>query len=482
MFTPNNTTDLDGLLDSIGSFYRNLDEDSKDRIKNFWKGMIDSVAGLYYDLRQNHLAKLLHYTQGYIEDRFKELNIIFSGTNKNVSDLKFSPPTSVQATNVSESSDQEAYVYTITSKTDYGESTPSMQAPLISGATTLTSNYNSITWSLVSGISSYGIYGRVPGSLGLLTTVSGVPYTLSGTYTFVDSGIYTPGSLEPSTNTATWGYLYNIPDNQCYMTIPTLSGANTGQILHENTDYEIEDLRKLKFIKPLSSGILPGYISYNTDNAGYEMGELFIANNAIALLPMVTNYYWKGLGIENVSDVTNEQLYYPRLSGIGEETYYDGQIKYAQHLCHWTYAMSNVVRKHPTMSNIRHGLALIMGLPFSYYNGTVIGIANDSNYKYITISGTEGIYTYEVTSTLNFQYEVDDEVTRFAILTDGTYASDYLDDFTLISGNTLREGQIKEFDLFTKVYSDDTHKFKLMESTGRDITKLKTGDEVTVEV
>lgn len=482
MFTPNNTTDLDLLLDSVGSFYKNLDENSKTRIKNFWLGMIESMAGMYYDLRQNHLAKLLYYTQGYIEDRFKEFDVIFSGSNKNVSDLQFSPPSGVWASNVTASADQEVYVYSITSVTDYGETLPSTQAPLISGSETLSSNPNTVTWTLVSGIDTYKVYGRTPTSIGLLTTLSGVAYSISGTHSYVDSGVHTVGSGEPVVNTATWGYTFSIPGSQHFMTIPTLSGAGMGQLLTEGTDYEIEDLQKLKFLKPLSSGIVDGYISYDTANAGYEMAETYIANNAISLLPIIPHYYWKGLGVENTYDVTNSTLYYPRLSGIENDSYYNAQIKYAQHLYHWTYAMANTVRKHPTMTNIKHALGLIMGIAFSYYAGTVTNIDSDDNYKYITISGTDGMYTYKVASTLNLQYEEDDAVTRFALLTDGTYASDYLDDFNLISGNTLKEGQITEYDLFTNVYSEDDHKFRLMESIGRDVTKVKTGDEVTIEV
>ncbi|HNW88101.1 MAG TPA: hypothetical protein PKN48_00430 [Bacteroidales bacterium] len=479
MFSPTVNVDLDLLLDSLGSFYKNLDEDGKTRIKNYWTVLIESVGGLYYDLYQNHLAKLLNYTQGFIENQYQEYKVIFDGDDKNVTEIVYNCPTVSALHNDSYSTDNTQYLYSVTSVTDYGETTPSTSVILISGAETLATNSNYFSWNLVSGISTYSIYGRTEEDFGLLYTISGIPYTENGTYEFTDDGSFTPGVAPPEENTAIWARVFTIPTNLYYMTIPTLSGQSTEQTLYENDDYEIEDLRKIKFIKPISSGIQPDYISYNAKNANYEISEVFIAKQELCLIPSLTSIYWPGLGLDIPSDIVNYNLYYPLLSGLDSETYFNQRQAYTKHLVFWTYGLVNVLREPPTMSNIKKALAFLMGLAFSYITGTVIAIDNDTEYKYITISGTDGQYTYKVSTLLNLQFEQGDSVTKFDILTDGTYATDYIEDLALVSGNTLKEGQITEYDMFTEVYSINDHKFRLYETFGEDILKIKTGDELT---
>jgi hypothetical protein len=479
MFNPVINVDLDLLLDSLGSFYKNLDEDAKTRIKNYWTVLLESVGGLYFDLYQNHLAKLLNYTQGFIENQYQEYNVIFTGDDKNVTEIAYSYPTISALYNESVSADDTYYVYSVTSVTDYGETTASPTSILVGGAETLTTNNNFLSWNLVSGISVYNVYGRTEDDFGLLFTVSGASYVEGGTYEFTDDGSLTPGSEPPEENTAIWARVFTIPSNLYYMSIPTLSGQSTEQTLYENDDYEIEDLKKIKFLKPISSGVQTGYIAYNARNAGYEVSETFISRQELCLIPSLSSIYWPGLGLDNPADIVNYSLYYPLLSGLEEENYFDQRQAYAKHLVYWTYGLVNVLREPPTMSNIKKALAYLMGIAFSYITGTVIAIDTDENYKYITISGTDGQYTYKVSALLNLQFEQGDSVTKFDILTDGTYVTDYIEDFALISGNTLKEGQITEYDLFTEVYSDNDHKFRLYETFGEDVLKIKTGDSLT---
>lgn len=482
MFNPQVNVDLDLLLDSSGSFYKTLDEDSKTRIKNYWTVMIEAIGGLYYDLYQNYFGKLLHYTQGYIEDRYQSHRIIFDGDSQNTVDIMYSSPTVSSLYNIP-SSDEIIYSYSVSAVTDYGETTASQELILVSGASDLSLDNNYFSWNLVSGISAYNIYGGTINNFGLLHSISGISYTVGGTYEFVDNGSYTvdTGTLPPTENTAIWSRIYTIPTNYYYMTIPTLSGQNTGQVLYENIDYEIEDLTKIKFIKPLSSGVQTGYISYNTANAGYEIAETFIANQQIYLIPNLTSVYWPGLGIDEPYNLINDNYYYPFISGIEALSYFDQRVLYSKHITLWTYGLINNLRKEPTMTNIRAAVGYLMGLPFSYEDGTVITIENDGNYKYITISGTNS-YTYKVPNTLEFAYTVSGLVSRFDLLTDGTYVSDYIEEPTLVSGNTLRYGQITEYDIFTQVYSDNDHRYKVLNTLGENIATVKTGDSTTREI
>ncbi len=481
MFNPTVTVDLDSILDSLGSFYTDFDDASKNRIKNYWTSMIESVGGLYYDLYQNHLSKYLYYTQGYIENKFREFKVVFEGDNKNVEFLQFSPPSGLSISNTP-SIDNEAYAYSVSCVTDYGETLASNPIPLISGSSTLSSSPNTLQWHTVSGIDTYNIYGRDASDHGYLHQVSGITHVEGVLTTFIDSGIYVASGTVPTTNTATWGYNYTIPDDFHYFTIPTLSGVAEQQLLTESVDYEIEDLRKIKFLKPATAGIQDGYIAYDSTNMAYEVSETFVASNSICLIPILASIYFKGFGIDDPAEITNSSLYYPYISGLDSLTYYEQQTSYAKHLYHWTYAMSYVLRQPPTINNVKHGLGLVLNVPFNYYSGTVISVADDTNFKYINISGTEGSYIYKVASSLDLNYSAGETVDRFALLTDGTYVTDYIEDSVLVSGHTLKHGEITEYDLFTDEFSPDDNKFKVMESFATDVTKAKTSDPVTFEV
>ncbi len=72
--------------------------------------------------------------------------------------------------------------------------------------------------------------------------MSGLSYSDVGT---------TPGSkISRSSNTAKNTYWYALPENKIFLTIPTISGIGSGQTLVEGSDYEIDKLHKIKFLKP----------------------------------------------------------------------------------------------------------------------------------------------------------------------------------------------------------------------------------------
>lgn len=476
MFSPVVNANLDELLDSLGSFYKNLDEDSVGRIKIFWTAMIESVGALYYDLYQNSLAKLLNYTQGYIENIGKEYKIIFAGDLCNVTNISYSAPVLFDIGNSSPSLDNVIYTYAVSSVTPYGETLCSTELSMGNGASDLSGNNNYLTWYLVSGIDSYNIYGRTSEEFVLLESLTGVTYVNEGTYTYYDDGSNSGTIAPPEENTAIWSRVYKLPETNYYMSIPTLSGEHTGQILYENIDYEIEDLNKIKFLKPLSSVVSGDYISYNSENYGYETAETFIARQEICLLPNLVSIYWPGIGISSPEAITNSNIYFPPLRDIESESYFNQRVAYAQHLTYWTYGFINIIRDHPTMANIKKAYGYLMGVPFNYFDGEVISIDNDANYNYITISGDTGQYEYQAPASLVFNFEVGDDVNRFDLLADGAYVTDYITDFPTVSGNTLKAGQIKNYNLFLMTLSTNHTTYNLSENTGEDVFSALVGN------
>jgi len=472
MFSPTSTVNLEKLWDSIGTAYADLDDTSKATVEAFWTSMFESIGAMYYDLRQNHLAKHFAYTQHYHEEAYQNYDIIFDGDNKNVDDLFYYPPSGLTAINT-ESADNQLYGYKVSCvAADGGETLTSNPVVLISGASSLVGNPNVLTWSTVSGISSYKVYGRSLNDFQLLSTVSTASYT--------DDGTDTPDGLEPAANTAIQGYTYQIGDGKYYMTMPTLSGYTSNQVLEEGTDFEIQDLNIIKFLKPISSSD-DSFILYNSINEDYQKGEKFLNRTSICLLPTLGSIYFPGFDVTNPNDIVSEGAYSPFLSGWGSMTYFSQRTNYAIHLSRLSYAISNVLRREPTMTNIKHGLSLILGFPFNYEEGVVSDTSEDSEYKYITISssGLSDI-NYAVPAVTTPLYSGGDSVDQFAILISGINVDDYINNFALVSGVSLTEGEEVEFDIFTKTLNASKTKFKVLNSFVDDITLIKQSDEYTV--
>lgn len=83
------------------------------------------------------------------------------------------------------------YTYEVTAVNANGETTPSgtVTATIASGTT----GSVALVWNAVARATSYRVYGRVGGSLGLLATVTGTSYT--------DTGTPAPGAAAPASNT-----------------------------------------------------------------------------------------------------------------------------------------------------------------------------------------------------------------------------------------------------------------------------------------
>ena len=419
----------------------------------------------------------------------------------------------------------EIYNYLITSVTDAGETTASMPLTFISGASisNLSTNSNVLNWDAVSGITTYNVYGRATNSETLLGTVVGTSFT--------DSGIAVGTQKSPLKNTAVESYLFDLPKNYAYMSIPVLSGLDTNQVLDENNDYNILGLKNIRFNKQLSGVVSSGKITLDSstlpqdsghtfsDLSGHSHGftidsegngittdtsspdlhthsissyevvngsnnggthshriytkELSVLNKqSITLIPSLLSIYFPAFGEEDYPEIIVESEYYtPNLSGYSTETdYFTKRKMYASHLVKWAHATSSKLRSAPTIKNLTDAIGLINAVPFTYEAGEVMSIDEYSSYNYVDIlaSGADNSTCYQIPNSLYLKYRVGDTVEKHELLCSGIWASDYLTDPTTISGIMDREGSIENFDIFPRIRKGKNPYFHVVTSLGKE--------------
>jgi len=461
MFTPTTNVDLVKLWDALGTVYTYLEDDDKAVIETFWTAMFEGIGGMYYNLYQAHLGRFFSYTQGYVERGFQEHNIVFEGENKNVEYIYYPSPGGLTVYNTPDVANS-LYSYRITALTDDGETLPCSPVILISGSLDLSTNPNILTWSTFENIDSYNVFGRSLNNQQYLETVYGNIY--------MDYGNVVPNGDLPSANTAISGLSYRINDGLYYLSIPTLSGINTDQVLYENIDYTIDNLNTIKFLDASD-------IEYNSANISFENAEKFLAQTSICLLPILGSIYFPGYGESNPNDIISNDLYTPHISGWSNMDYYDQRRLYATHLSQLMYALSNIGRQEPTMSGINHCLSLAYGLPFNYEAGVVTDIGDDGFNKYLKIGDT----SYQVPAIMNLLYSMGETVEQFAILVSGMHIDDYISNSGIINPILAEEGSITEFDVFTQQLGKNSSGLKVIKSIIEDVTLVKqSGDYIVI--
>jgi len=411
MFSPNNTTDFAKFWNRLSTFYDFVPRNEKEVIEAYWEQLFNAMEGLPYDLAQVTLAGHLDYTPGYIEEQYQDYDVIFDGDNQNVELESYDPPVTISGYNTAPSGDDVIYNYKITALDVHGETLPSDSRIIISGQSDLYSNYNSVTWEAVSGVSSYNVYGRLQNSYYYITNTTNTYFTDDGTLP-VTSGITLPTS-----NTTIAGYVYELPNDYAYLTIPVLSGINTDNVLIEGTDYEIERLHYIKFFGDASTY---SYSEYT------DTREIFNAPQSIFLLPSLINLYFKAFGeVNEPEEVINDNAYTPYISGwlSGAFTYFDERRYYAEHLKHLSQGLTNALSKGPSFGNLYDAYCLISGMPFTYESGIVSNVWDDGTYNYVAISGGN---TYQFPMPLTTALEVGSEVDRYEIIASGIHLHDYI--------------------------------------------------------
>ncbi|KKL59497.1 hypothetical protein LCGC14_2214760, partial [marine sediment metagenome] len=411
MFNPSNTTNFKGFWNRLSTFYDFVPADEKEIIEGYWEQLFNGMEGLSYDLAQVGLAGYLDYAPGYIEDQYQEYDIIFSGDNKNIDLETYGIPVIGSGYNALPVESGLVYNYKITALDDVGETLASNSLIIISGATSLGGNNNTISWNEVSGISSYNVYGREQNIFSFIINTSGL--------SFVDDGALTPDSelTLPTSNTTIKSYLYGLPNNFEYLTIPVLSGVNTSNILVEGVDYDIERLHHIRF---------NGNASDYAYSEFADEREVFIAPQSLYLLPSLVNLYFKSFGgPDDPEGVLNSNSYTPYISGwlTGAFTTFEEKKYYAEHLKHLSQGLTAALSKGPSFKNLTNAFCLISGMPFSYEAGTVDNIWTDAGYSYLTITSGN---TYQIPNPLTLAVEVGSEVEKYEILASGVSLHDYI--------------------------------------------------------
>jgi hypothetical protein len=217
-----------------------------------------------FELFQADLTTYLQHTTGYLEHAYQSYNIVFTGNNINIDTTFLDIPTTLSGSPSATVLNGESYAYKISAITDFGETPVSNSIVVISGGTDLSANNINLGWGAVTGASHYNVYGRtVGGTLALLDSVETNSYT--------DVGITALTRTLPATNTAVKTFRYQLGDERAYVSIPTLSGYTTSQVLTEQTHYEVEDLHKIKFLQNLHK--------VKFDVTQEVSGDSFIINN-----------------------------------------------------------------------------------------------------------------------------------------------------------------------------------------------------------
>ena len=445
MFNPNSSIDSSKFWTMLGSFYQHLPESDKKAIEDYWASLIDTTEAAFFNLFQANVSQYFKHSKGYIEHQSEIYDVIFEDktgqSRENVKIEYLSLPTNLSVTNGETGT--STYSYRVTAKNSRGETLPTSPQVTISGNSDLSVDANVVSWDAVTGASSYGVYGRTAGNEQLLATVSG------GT-TYNDDGLDSPSGDFPTKNTAESAYLYPLPDNYDYMSIPTLSGMGSGQILQEGADYEIENMDTIRF---------NGLPQVSDSNSGVELRDQFLAEQGVSLIPSIMRFYLPAIGMENPKDVVNNTQYEPHLDGYSGLSYLEKQKKYAFHLKQMVYGLVSTLRLEPTITNLRRSYGLLSDFPFSYASGEATDITSDL----ITISGEDGQWTYQIDGS-GHSVSQGDQVEQFQILHSGLELHDYVSSPTTVSGLNPKYGEVTEYDVFIKNNTPNKQKLDVIET------------------
>lgn len=419
MFNPNTQINPKDIWTLLGTFYNYVDPDSKENIEKYWLYLANGVEGLYYNLAQASLSNNLLQSPGYIEHGYKELEMYF----EDLEIERFEIPTNLTAAPNVNSSNRVLYSYTITAFDDYGETEIAKPVLIYSGGSNLGSNNNHIAWTKVTGVNGYRIYGRTPNNMQLLANVNG-----ENTTTYSDTGGALLGGSLPNENTTLKSYVYKFNDLHDYLSIPTLSGVFSQQVLYEDIDYVLSGLHSIRFLSPSS-------IEFSNDMVIEK--ETYFYKQGISLIPILTNFYFKAFGeVLDPEVILRNNYYTPYVNGYLDNTLntFEKQKAYALHLTRWSGAIINRLLKGPTLKNLREALSLFYNVPFAYEAGVIANIYTSGAYKYITI--VDSTRVYQIPAALTITKNIGNSIEAYELLCQGVSVYDYISSPALISGMT----------------------------------------------
>lgn len=195
-----------------------------------------------------------------------------------------------------------------------------------------------------------------------------------------------------------------LKENFKFLSVPTLSGTLTGEILHEGIDYEIQNNTFLKFFNALPSG------------------ELYLAATSTSTLPIMTNLYFPMMGLNDNPDLILNSGYYPPHVVPSGTTYQAQQQSWAFHLWKLMQAIVNKLQRGCTMNNLTDALSLFYNTPFTYYSGIITNYFNQE----VTISGSNSVLTYKIPVGLSLKKSLTSSVAPLELLCSGVTIHDYI--------------------------------------------------------
>lgn len=356
--------------------------------------------------------------KGADEVLFKEYELIFEDLQEgrditNTKKVFLQSPKNLQVT--AGAVGTGVYAYRVSALNSIGESLAAQEVIVTEAEAPGTSSI-SITWDAVTGASSYKVYGRGVKDHKLLITQVGTSYSDTGA-AFEDD-TKTPLRIP----TAVSHYLFEIPDDRLFMSVPKLIEKSTGTEFTEGTEYTIKALRKIN--------INAEDVTQKTDLTRRVKFNKYLSKSSLVLSPILNKFYFSIFGKEDPAQLIVNSKYLPHLKDYGSKTYHEKRELYAQHLKFWSWGYSSKLRNKPTLSNIQKAYGLAQDYPFSYIDGTAVVVSGE----YITVSGEEGMYTYDIGSGNNHLFSQGEQVTRFDLLCSGITATDYYTDSVLIEG------------------------------------------------
>tara|TARA_Y100001963_G_scaffold130654_1_gene187179 strand:- start:2674 stop:3060 length:387 start_codon:yes stop_codon:yes gene_type:complete len=98
----------------------------------------------------------------------------------------------------------------------------------------------------------------------------------------------------------------------------------------------------------------------------------------------------------------------------------------ANHYKHIIWGLSTFQSQGATLKNLKGAANITAGLPFAYNDGDCTAITTASGYNFVTVTGIDGNYTYDIPSHLTVNTTVGSSVNKFQPLTQGIAIYDYV--------------------------------------------------------
>jgi len=386
----------------LGPFYDGITPAQKVTIEKFWKALADGVQSLAINSLEAYYSSNLNFTKGYIEDRFINLKI----DRRECLTIPHSPPVlEILHNDTLTDTYREIFITGVQIIDGVEVQTTPSEAAIV-----YTSDPYQVSWELLPGIVKYYVYTK-------LSDNSSITYSVNGDKNVIDnfdSLVQVTGIIYPSKNSTILKYVYNLGNDDYFITIPTLVTKYSGLTLVEGVDYDIVNLKELHI------------------NFGIELYDEYYANAIIKVAPVLKSLYLQIFGEERHYVEIFKQSFYS--SYVAADSDIEIKLNNLVHLAKLVHAIILTLLKGCSLKRLEYVVNLFYNVPFAYEAGKVESIDEyDVNYNIINISNI----LYKIPKTLVFAYNVGDNVDKYNLLCSNTIiADDYISNLNLLTSNT----------------------------------------------